>query len=285
MFDQDTGLTRRDMLLAGAGFATLAGFSPLASSASSSPVAVDFTDPVQALRAHVKLVGSLKTEKVVSFLRLNIYADSGEGNFVPLFTLNNLLIDYWEPQGNDEYQLTKYEAGFYTELDSYQPIESFVNPFTQERLPVQRFRLGPVPRRYTPERFYVMAYNPNPLPLEVIGDRVFLATQSIESFPPREASGNTLFINSFMTYSAKLADMQDPTIASAPVHAQLQNKTEWAPWMGMGERPGGTVARGYGTKVKGLDALPTGVLDNFRKYIPEILDTDNWKEFVSEADG
>lgn len=285
MIDYNGGVTRRKVLLSGAGFAALSGLSPITVAASAGPVQVDFADPVEALRAHVKLVGSLQAEKIVSFLRLNIYADPGEGNFVPLFTLNNLLIDHWEPQGNDEYQMTKYEAGFYTELDSYQPIESFVNPFTQERLPVQRFRLGPVPRRYTPERFYVMAYNPNPLPLEVIGDRVFLATQSIESFPPREASGNTLFINSFMTYSAKLADMQDPTIASAPVHAQLQNKNEWAPWMGMGDKLGGTVARGYGTKVKGLDALPAGVLDSFRKYTPEILDTENWKEFVSEADG
>jgi hypothetical protein len=230
-------------------------------------------------------VGSLQKERVISFLRLNIYADAEEGNFVPLFTLNNLLIDYWEPQGNDEYQLTKYEAGYYTELDSHTPIESFVNPFTNEHHNTQRFRLGPVPRRYTPEHFYVMAYNPNPLPLEIIGDRVFLATQSIESFPPRKPSGHTLFINSFMTYSASLADMQNPTIASAPVHAQLQNKNEWAPWMGMGNRPGGTVARGYGSKVSGLDALPAGVLDNFRKYTPEILDTENWKEFVSEADG
>ena len=121
-----------------------------------------------------------------------------------------------------------------------------------------------------------------PLPLEVIGDRVFLATQSIESIPLPGGSGKTLYINSFMTYSATLADMQDPGRASAPVHSQLNNKNGWAPWMGMEDRPGGTVARGYGTKVSGLDALPEGVLDGFRKYPPEILDTENWKGFVSE---
>ncbi len=285
MNDQNHGVTRRNVLLGGAGFAALAGLSTATLTKAGGPVTVDFADPVEALRAHVKLVGSLQTEKVVSFLRLNIYADSGAGNYLPLFTLNNLLIDFWEPQGNDEYQMTKYEAGYYTEIDSYKPMESFVNPFTNERHGVQRFRLGPVPRRYTPERFYVMAYNPNPLPLEVIGDRVFLATQSIESFPPRGGVGDPLYINSFMSYSAALADMQNPAIASAPVHAQLQNKNKWASWMGMGDRPGGTVARGYGTKVRGLDALPEGVLDSFRKYTPEILDTESWKEFVSEEDG
>lgn len=277
----DTGVTRRDMLLCGAGFAALAGL-PVASSAEATHRRIDFTDPVEELRAHVKLVGSLHSEKVISFLRLNIYADTGEGNFAPLFTLNNLLIDYWEPQGNNEYQMTKYEAGYYTALDSYEPIETFENPFTKERHAVENFRLGPVPRRYTPERFYVMAYNPNPLPLEVIGDRVFLATQSIESFPAPGDTAKTLNINSFMTYSALLADMQDPDIASAPVHAQLQNKNDWSPWMGMGDLPGGTVARGYGTKIPSLASLPDGVLEGFRKYVPEILDTENWKEFVSE---
>lgn len=282
MSESGSGVTRRDILLGGAGYAALAGITPLARAAGGHAT-IDFSDPVQELRAHVKLVGSLRNGTVISFLRLNVYADSGEGNFAPLFTLNNLLVDHWEPQGSNEYQMTKYEAGYYSELDSYRPIESYENPFTKERHPIENFRLGPVPRRYTPERFYVMAYNPDPLPLEVIGDRVYLATQSIESFPAPGDSSRMLYINSFMTYSASLADMQDPDIASAPVHAQLQNKNDWAPWMGMGNRPGGTVARGYGTKLASLDALPEGVLDSFRKYTPEILDTENWTEFVSES--
>jgi hypothetical protein len=229
------------------------------------------------------MVGSLQTQQVISFLRLNIYADSGEGNFAPLFTMNNLLIDHWEDQGNNNFQMTKYEAGYYTELDSYNPIESFVNPYTNKSHAIKNFLLGPVPRRYTPEGFYVMAYNPNPLPLEVIGDRVFLATQSIESFQIPGESPRTMYINSFMTYSATLADMQDSSIASAPVHTQLHNKTAWAPWMGMEGRPGGTIARGYGTKLSGLDALPEGVLDEYRKRTPEILDIENWEGFKSES--
>ena len=283
MANQGKGVTRRNALLGGAGFAALSSLSPMAMAATSGPVAVNFTDPVESLRAHVKMVGSLQTQQVISFLRLNIYADSGEGNFAPLFTMNNLLIDHWEDQGNNNFQMTKYEAGYYTELDSYNPIESFVNPFTNKTHAIKNFLLGPVPRRYTPEGFYFMAYNPNPLPLEVIGDRVFLATQSIESFQIPGEPPKTMYINSFMTFSATLADMQDSSIASAPVHTQLHNKTAWAPWMGMEGRPGGTVARGYGTKLTGLDSLPEGVLDEYRKRTPDILDIENWKGFKSES--
>lgn len=283
MKDEQGGITRRDMLRGAAGYSALLGLSSQVNAAAQPSYIPDFSDPVEGIRAHVKMVGSLAREDVVSFYRLNIYADVGEGNFIPLYTMNNLLIDKWTPHENNEFEMLKYEAGFYTPMDSYEPLKRFTNPVTGEELPVINFRLGPVPRRYTPERFYVMAYDPAPLPLEVIGDRVFLATQSIESRPGFGApDAPTSYTNSFMTYSSTLADMQNPNLASAPTHAQLQNKNPFAPGLKMGDTPGGTVARGFGTKVSGLDALPKGVLEGFQKYIPEILDTDNWGSFVSE---
>ncbi len=275
--------TRRELLVGAAGIALYATLPGIAAAAAQRSFVPDFADPVEALRAHVKLVGSLGEETVASFYRLNIYADLNEGNFVPLYTLNNLLIDKWTPKGDNSFQMLKYEAGYYTAIDSYEPIQTFKHPLTGKLLPVQNFRLGPVPRGYDTDKYTVMGYNPNPLPLEVIGDRVFLATQSIESGPSFTEPGKTRYTNSFMTYSATLADMQNPDMPSAPVHAQLQNKTEWSPWMEMGDQPGGTVVRGFGSKVSGLDDLPPGVLEQFGKQTPEILDTDNWKRFVSEA--
>jgi hypothetical protein len=85
-----------------------------------------------------------------------------------------------------------------------------------------------------------------------------------------------------MTMSAPLADVANPAVLSAPVHLQLQNKNRWAPWMGMGERPGGTVARGFGGKLASLDALPEAVKAGARRFVPEIFDTGNWKEFLFE---
>jgi hypothetical protein len=281
LFDHSS--TRRELLIGAAGAALYATLPGVAAAAAQRSFVPDFADPVEALRAHVKLVGSLAEASVVSFYRLNIYADLNEGNFAPLYTLNNLLIDNWTPQGNDSFQMLKYEAGYYTAIDSYEVIKTFKHPLTGKSVPVQNFRLGPVPRGYDKDRYTVMGYNPNPLPLEVIGDRVFLATQSIESYPSFTDPTKTRYTNSFMTYSATLEDMQNADLPSAPVHAQLQNKNEWAPWMEMGDQPGGTVVRGYGTKVSGLDGLPPGVLAQFEKQTPEILDIENWKTFVSEV--
>jgi hypothetical protein len=271
-------LVSRAAILGGLGLAVPAD----AKRVDRQPTAVDFSDPLTALRTHVKMVGSLGTGSVVSFMRLNIYADLGEGNYVPFFTMNNILVDYWEPKGDDQYEMRKYEVGFYTRHDTQQPLEEFKNPVTGETLPIHLFRLGPVPRLYTPTGVMAMGYTPKLLPIETIGDRVFLATESIESRPDMLQPGKTSYTNSFMTISAKLDDVLDPDVLSAPAHLQLQNKNRWAPWMGMGDRPGGTVARGFGGKITGLEALPPAVKAGALRLVPEIFDTANWRDFVFE---
>jgi hypothetical protein len=276
-------ITRRAAL---GGVASLGALSlaPSATQAAEALVPRNFslTDPLTALRCHVKMVGSLGTETVYSFFRLNLYGDLGTGNFIPLFTMNNVLVDYWEAKGNDRHEMRKYEVGFYTKFDSHEPLEHFDNPVTGERRNIHHFRLGPVPRIYAPEGITAMGFTPKALPLELIGDRVFLATQSIEKMPDMVNPGQTTYVNSFTTMSALLVDLANPQINSAPIHAQLQNKSRWQPWIGMGDRPGGTVARGFGTKISGLDALPADVMAGVRRFVPEILDTKNWKEFVFE---
>lgn len=277
-------VSRRSTLIATAawGSAGLAGLiAPSANAADKLPVP-DFSDPVTALHAHVKMVGSLGQTTVYSFMRLNIYADLGEGNFIPLCTMNNILVDYWQPKGDDQHEMRKYEVGFYTRYDGQEPLEEFVNPVTGRTSAIHHFRLGPVPRLYTPTGVIAMGYTPKLLPIEVIGDRVFLATQSIESRPDMLDPTRTTYTNSFMTMSAPLADITNPAVLSAPVHLQLQNKNRWAPWMGMGDRPGGTVARGFGGKVDSLDALPKSVVDGARRFVPEIFDTADWHQFVFE---
>lgn len=264
--------------LGGAGLLGLAT-TPAHASTAKLP---DFTDPRTSLRTHVKMVGSLGKATVFSFMRLNIYADLGEGNFVPFFTMNNILVDYWQPKGDDQHEMRKYEVGFYTRFDSQEPLEEFLNPVTGKTSAIHHFRLGPVPRLYTPSGVIAMGYTPKLLPIEVIGERVFLATQSIESRPDMVNPGRTSYTNSFMTMSASLADIIDPAVLSAPVHVQLQNKNRWAPWMGMEDRPGGTVARGFGGKVASLDALPKTVIGGARRFVPEIFDTANWHDFVFE---
>lgn len=275
-----TRISRRHALgsMAGLGAAGLLG----ARAASAAVTAPNFADPLVAHRTHVKMIGSLGNETIVSFMRLNLYADLGEGNFVPFFTMNNILVDYWTAQADNQHEMRKYEVGFYTKFETHEPLDHFDNPITKKREKIHHFRLGPVPRMYTPDGVIAMGYTPNILPIETIGDRVFIATQSIENRPDMTRPGETNFTNSFMTLSSPLAEVADSNVKSASVHLQLQNKNRWQSWQGMGDRPGGTVARGFGTKIKNLDALPADVIAGAKRFVPEIFDTANWKDFVFE---
>jgi hypothetical protein len=277
-----TPISRRTALQVVAGAGALGLAAPQAPAASALPRDFNLADPMTAHRTHVKMVGSLGDEVVCSFMRLNIYADVGEGNFVPLFTMNNILVDWWQAKEDNQHEMRKYEVGYYSRFDGHEPLEQFENPVTGKQVRIHHFRLGPVPRVYTPEGVIVMGFKPVLLPIEVIGERVFLATESIESRPDMVHPGQTTYVNSFMTMSAPLVDVVNRAVKSAPTNLQLQNKARWPEWLGMGDRPGGTVARGFGTKIRDLDALPPAVAAGARKMVPEIFDTKNWTEFVFE---
>ncbi|MEM9288997.1 MAG: DUF1838 family protein [Pseudomonadota bacterium] len=285
-FDRRTGL--KSVLAAGAG-ALAMGATPASAKKKAS---LDLSTPEKKFETLIKIIGSLADEPVYTFMRLNVYGDPHNGNFVPLFTMNNLLIDRWKKTSENEYVMTKFEAGYYTEFDSDTPIEEWDNPFTGEHIELINFQLGPVERTYRPGEVEAMAYTPDFLPIEVIGDRVFVASQSIEQGPsffpasdyPVEAAGSdTAYSNSFMTWSADLADVLDPDVKSAPAHTQIQNKIPWSPWMRMRGRPGGSSLRGFGAKISGLEALPDDVIAGFKKYVPEILQENQWDELVFET--
>jgi hypothetical protein len=274
----------------GLGAAGLAACAQEGASPAATIEPLDLADKVQANIAKVKMVGDTAGGPVHSFMRINIYGDANTGTYTPMFTMNNLIVDYWTPEG-DSFNMKKYEAGVFTRFDSGEVIETWDNPWTGETIEIFPFHLGPVQRVYGPDGVVAMALAPEALPLEEIGDRLFYATQSIATAPslfdpkefPKESPGTEVFLNSFTTFSALARDVYDPAVTSAPVHMQLQNKFNWPPWLRMGQRPGGTVARGYGTKIAGLDALPAAVRDGFARITPEILDTANWTDVRLET--
>jgi hypothetical protein len=267
-----------------------AGAAACAAPAPQVFPAWDLADKVVANRAKVKMIGNIAGGRVFSFMRMNIYGDANTGPYTPLFTMNNLIIDDWTVEG-DTFVMKKYEAGVKTRFDSFEVIKTLENPFTKEQIDLFPFLLGPITREYTPDGVKAMALAPQALPLEQIGDRLFYASQSIGVAPsmirpeeyPAESPGNEIFLNSFMTYSALAQDVFNPEITSAAVHMQIQNKFNWPPWMKMGQRPGGTVARGFGSKIASLEALPKPILDGFREVTPKILDVDKWEGLNMET--
>ena len=119
---------------------------------------------------------------------------------------------------------------------------------------------------------------------DVIGDMVILPNGSAFSFPnpfkpdkwPKEAGGPTFFWDSHYYFAAKLSDVLDPKVTSAPAAVQFQNLVSFHPWFGLGQHPGRTWGKGLGAKIKNLDGVPRAAMKAIEQKTPEILDIKSW---------
>jgi len=247
--------------------------------------ALDLSDPIQSSMIRTKIMGSIAEEETHSYLRFHIYGFLGE-NSIPFFSMNNYVVQKWTPQKPGYYELQHYEVGYFTAFDSDTPIETWENPITGETVELENFILGPITRLYTPEGVIAPGLAPQPLNVSVVGDRIFLPAQTIESFPnmftpeewPTLSSGPTLYWDSMYTFSAPLAETLDSKTTTVQTEIHMQNLVSWSPFLEMGQRFGRTMARAYGGDISGFDALDANVRAGFEKYTPEIFETETWKD-------
>lgn len=248
------------------------------------------SDPVKRSDMIVKIMGSTEKQDKYAFLKFHVYGYAGE-NIIPFFTMNNLIVQKWTPVEPGHYTLKHYEVAYYSEFDSPTPIEQFENPITGEVVDVPHFILGPIHREYTPEGIIAPGIAPNPLNISVIGNRVFIPTQSTDKvFNPMStpewgeyAGSPDVFWDSMLTFSADIEDVLDPSLSSAKAEIHMQNLVSWNPFLKMGFRPGRTMVRAFGTNIDSLDDLPPEVRDGLNKYTPEIFQTDGWEDVRIDA--
>lgn len=283
-------ITRRHAVaaLAGAGAAGLvAGCADNGAQTGNNkpaPLQLNLDDPIDLSFARQKVIGSVVSEEIHSFLRFHFYGQVPGEKARPLFSMNNYIVDRWEPVERGTYKLRHWEVGYYCDFDTDDPLELWVNPYTEEELEVFQFVLGPIDRQYSPEAVLAPGLAPVPLTSHIMGPRFYVATEAISQIPnlfqpedwPKRSSGKMANWVSLQTLSALMDDVLNPELNSAPANIHLQNFISWGSWMQMGGRPGGTMARAYGTEVDGFEALPQNVYDGFKKYTPEIFETATW---------
>jgi hypothetical protein len=277
-------VNRRDALLALGGAAGLMAGCVQEDARTLERLELNLDDPVDLAYARQKVRGSVIDEEIHSFMRFHFYGQEPGKKAVPLLSMNNYIIHAWQPLEPGTYKLRHWEVGYYCEFDTDTPIETWLNPITNEEIEVFHFVLGPIERVYSLEGVIAPGLAPIPLASHIMGPRFYLATQAISQIPnmfkpdewPKRSSGEIINWVSMQTMSALWDDVTNPALNSAPANIHLQNFVSWSSWMQMGDRPGGTMARAYGTEIAGFDALEPDVLAAFRKYTPEIFETATW---------
>jgi hypothetical protein len=249
------------------------------------------SDPVKRSEMIVKVMGSTEREDTYAFLKFHVYGYVGE-NAIPFFTMNNVIVQKWNPMDEPgHFALDHYEVAYYSEFDTETPIETWTNPVTGEEIEIPPFILGPIAREYTPDGILAPGLAPEPLNISVIGDRVFIPTQSTDiAYNPMNgpewgpyASDPTVYWDSMMTYSADVADVLDPNKTRTEAEIHMQNLVSFNPYFRMGMRPGRTMVRAFGTHIDSLDDIPPEARAGLEKYTPEIFETDEWTELRIDA--
>ncbi|WP_187276568.1 DUF1838 family protein [Parahaliea maris] len=247
---------------------------------------LDLSTPEARSSIITKVMGSIGTEDTHAFMRFHIYGYLGDRSLVPLFSMNNYLVQKWKLIEPGTSELRHYEVGYYCEFDTDNPITHWTNPVTGKTVELEQFVLGPIGRMYTPQGIIAPGIAPNPLRVNVVGNRVFVPAQSLETFPnmftpeefPELSSGPTIFWDSMYTFSANIEDVLNPELTSAPAEIHMQNMTSWQPFFGFGNLPGRSMVRSWGCNISGFDALEPQVRAGFEKYTPDIFETDTWND-------
>ncbi len=279
-------VTRRQLLTgsAGLGLAAATGASPTAYAQSK---ALDLSNPKMRSDVYAKIYATTEAADVHKYWTVHYYAYLHEGgNMVPLYTMLNYNYSRWKPWGNGRYRGTAYEVGVYTDFDGETILDKqWRNPVTGEDQPLAHFKGGPWPEEIGPDGISQLTGGPDRLQemaIRVISDTVWLPTATNYNFAiPGSDDGSgkprMSYWDSYFDYGAKVADVLNPDLPSAPFLGALHNLANWYPGMDMNDRRGRVFGRAPGQKLSSADELPELAKTAFDRHVPDIFDVDNWQ--------
>jgi hypothetical protein len=195
------------------------------------------------------------------------------------------------------YRKVLREVGIYYDLKTQEPLEEWLNPYTNEKVRVVHVANDPFNQIIRDEFEAPPNYgglNPKAappkipliLPWKQQGKYVKLE-RHIHLFYknalqpdkwPRESAGEMARVSEFFTYFIELADMQNPKVTKLPFHGTWARITPWLPWLLMGQSPGNCqyfTYQGGGDDL--ADVMPPKVMAYIEKNYPLYLNApDKW---------
>lgn len=270
----------------------------MGTSVADAATHIDFGDPNVRFRSQLKTRGTLAEETVHRVSTGHVWLYNPEDHsFTPFCSLENYNVSEWSHGEDGLYRSRMFETAIYMKFGSDEVMEEWTNPFTDETVEVHHYIIGPMSSTHDPHQVDADAgaenaervIVPNHLNWQLVGDTVYMPTDSSVAYPnplqpdvwPQASAGETFGWDSFIMFGVKLADLQNPGVNQAMAHSWYQENIRWQPWMLMGQRPGRLIARGYGKKVR-WEEIPIERIKRLEKYVPKVLDRDNWGDFQNE---
>ncbi|MBM4196334.1 MAG: DUF1838 domain-containing protein [Gammaproteobacteria bacterium] len=262
-------LTRRSILQ---GMAAV----PLATSLPSrAGTAFDWANPGDRLAALVKLRGATDGRLCMGYVVGVRYAVP-EHKPIPMMGILAATFSRYRRLDDSTYEARAIEVAFFTDVDTGALLERWKNPVTGTVVDVQQTRMGPSRLRVTSQGLKVDNPSNEAAGLDLkhafleprfVGDNTWITEQIDVAGPP----GPRPFVyTELTTMNASRAALEDRSVAWVPTRVDYQSLITYRPWMGFGDAPGHTIARGSGVHVARREELPPQYQELIRSRHPDV---------------
>lgn len=248
-------LTRRATL-------ALAGAVPLAAATPGLAIAprrpLDLAQPRDFLTACLKMRAATDGRLMMGFVIGKYYGVVGR-QITYLFDLLAGAFYLYRPNPDGSWRRRYFEIAYFTDPATGEPLDDFVNPYTNQRVKVPQTRLGPSNATLTPDGRIVAEGNMTRenrfLPAVTVNDDVWISERTIVAAPAAE--GRPAFnYNELTVAHASKRDLDDPAQPFVRSDVQVTIVVSWRPWLEMGDRPGHMLASASGTTTDQVERMP-----------------------------
>lgn len=258
----------------------LTGLSALALGAITRPAwplaGLDLSNRRDLLTALAKLRGATDERLVIGYVVGARYAVP-EHKAIPMMGILAATFSQYRRISDDAFEARALEIAYFTDLATGRLLEKWKNPVTGATVDVPLTRMGPSRVRLTADGLTVanpsgeaagLKLNHIFQPPVVVGDNVWVTEQISIDGPP----GPRPFVyNELSTFYARKSELDDPARATVPTQVQYQSLITYRPWMGFGDTPGHTLARGAGLRAASAAELPPYYLELTKRIHPDVL--------------
>lgn len=255
-------------------------------SAAATAKDLDLKNPEDNLKAFIKMRASLDGKDTVTWWTGQVFAAVPDERPKLLFGFEGMNVARMEKDEDGNWRMLSREYAVYKDPKTGAILETWSNPWTQSDVTVFHVQNDPVnhvmggaPKEGQPPRL---------LPLKQHGNDVILGLDVPLAYPnpispekfPLHSTGAMYVGSEHFGFYARMNELADPKVQSAPISIAWFREAPWLPWMEMGDRPGLLVYSGYGKKLMGgIDELPSDFKAYIEKNAPEYLTAPkNWVE-------
>jgi len=274
--------SRRDVLKASLAFGGAAASTllPGASQAGahSSGSGIDYGDTGDNLYAFGKIWSSYDEVVIGAFHGLMYVRIPGK-RMIPVFGYTGTGALQCKQDDDGSLWIKSRETGYFTDLETGEVLDTFVNPYNGKVCEVPEQRLGPFPVLMRPTgvvlpdipMFGDVDLTTKVGPAIVNGDDVWIrddASVDVDSDHPMMGKHT---YNELVTYKGRLSEINDPEVSSATAHISFTSVTSWREWFQAEDVGGHTTARANGSKISRIEDFPPEYLAAARERHGEIL--------------